>query len=324
MNYRNDDIPEVIYEAIKRRDEYYTGDRSKFDYSITDLQQSPKMYWLKQRHDNEITVDASTQFWALFGSSVHALLEKVQIKGSEAEKRRYTTIEGKTISGGIDRYIIKKQEATPEYIMGLAKHFKLSSTTHTIEVPAKPPPIHIIQDYKVTSVWDAIYQSSYNRYEKQLNGYGYLYRINGYPVDELEIIAIYRDWHQSKVGSTNGYPEKPIQAINFPLYSMEQAMEYLVNRINNISKYEYVPDDGIPECSEIERWQDPDKWAIYKGKRRDRASKVCETEEEAIQWRKKFKDKIYEIKFRPSKPKRCIDYCIVNKFCHWYKQWNNK
>lgn len=318
MNYRNDDIPEVMFEAIKRRDEYYTGDRSKFNYSITDLQQPSKIYWLKQRHDNEITVDASTQFWALFGASVHALLEKVQIKGSEAEKRRYTTIEGKVISGGIDRYIVKKREI-PSYIDKLASGMRM-------EYAQAPTEIHTIQDYKVTSVWDAIYQSSYNRYERQLNGYGYLYRVNGYPVDELEIIAIYRDWHQSKVGSTAGYPEKPIGAINFPLYSMDQAREYLVNRINNMGKYGYVPDDNIPECSEIERWQDPDKWAIYKGKRRDRASKVCNTEEEAYKWTidHDFTLKKYEIEFRPSKPKRCIDYCIVNKFCHWYKQWMDK
>jgi len=314
MRYRNDDIPEVFYQAIVELDKYYKGNRANFDYSITQLIDNPKRYWLRQRHDDEIIVDASTQLWRLFGVSLHSVLEKVKIKGHIAERRIGANIRGKRIEGGIDRYI--ESESATNQILDMFKEKIISSTTHN--------KIYTIQDYKLTSVWDYIYQSSYGKYENQVNGYGFLSRYNGFPVNILEVTPFYRDWHGSQLKIKKVYPPKIIQTLNFPLWTMERAEEYLSKRIDLLDKYSSFTDDGIPECTMLERFQDPDKWAIYRGKRRGRASKVCDTKEEAIGWIDGHKDNKYEIVFRPSIPKMCIDYCIVNNFCHWYKQWNNK
>ena len=63
-----------------------------------------------------------------------------------------------------------------------------------------------IIDYKTTSAWTTVFQSQIKEWTEQLNCYAYLYRTQGFSVDKLEIIAIYRDWSRTNALKDKNYP----------------------------------------------------------------------------------------------------------------------
>ena len=80
-------------------------------------------------------------------------------------------------------------------------------------------------------------------------------------------------------------------------------------------------DAYFPQCSDAERWTQPEKWAIML-KGRKKAAKVCETKEQAehIMATENFKGKPY-LEHRKGEPKRCTgNYCSVADICHQWKE----
>ena len=51
-----------------------------------------------------------------------------------------------------------------------------------------------LQDYKSASVYAYIYEESKKKWYEQVNVYAYMLREHGLPVEEAEIIAIFKDW----------------------------------------------------------------------------------------------------------------------------------
>jgi hypothetical protein len=84
-----------------------------------------------------------------------------------------------------------------------------------------------------------------------------------------------------------------------------------------------VPLFEIEPCSQTERWQDQDKWAVMKHGRKSAIRLLygyTDAQNYIANEVKKDIDKHY-IEKRPGLPKRCIDYCSVNKFCPWFQQY---
>ena len=99
---------------------------------------------MMQKHQYEIERDAVDQIWSLFGTSVHAILERSEdTMFSETEQRLYAEVNGWKFSGAIDRQEIDKKDGS----------------------------VNIV-DYKVTSVWSVIFGKV--EWERQLNCYAYL------------------------------------------------------------------------------------------------------------------------------------------------------
>jgi hypothetical protein len=67
-------------------------------------------------------------------------------------------------------------------------------------------------------------------------------------------------------------------------------------------------------------WETPTRYAIMKGTNK-RATKVCDTKDQAEQFIKDHKDgKKMKIEIRPGERKRCEDYCDVQIFCKQYER----
>jgi hypothetical protein len=78
-----------------------------------------------------------------------------------------------------------------------------------------------------------------------------------------------------------------------------------------------MPDDTIPACDAKERWAKPDTYAIKKNGNK-RATKVCETKEEAENLLPTYGAN-HSIEARAGGDIRCERYCSVAPFCHYYK-----
>lgn len=259
--------------------------RGESDYTTTELIGPPRIRVLMKRHYDEIEMDVMERVWSMSGSVRHHIFEMLARKRPEryiAEMRFYLDVGGKKVGGQIDLY--DRHDRT-------------------------------LYDWKEVKVWK-VQSNDFTEWEAQANINSLLCNNAGVYPERLVNIAIMKDWSKSKVRFTKGYPKEPAKAITLRYWPWAETMEYLESRlaVHDAARDAKEP----PLCSPKERWQDPPKWAAKK-KGLKRALKLYDTEAEA-KAHKSTDGKPIEVEFRPSTPKRCIDYCPVKTFCSFGRQ----
>jgi hypothetical protein len=292
MKYTNNhNLPDLMVEAITADDYERKVDRAGI--SVTRLIDSPLIKRLMDDHNDEMEADVSDMLWAMDGKATHATMENVDKERYKTEWPITEVVEGVTVSGRLDVYDTK---------------------TATII------------DYKRTSIWSVIFQSSKVEYENQLNVYAYLLRGAGYPVKKLQIFRFIKDWRRSEARKDpERYPAIPFIVIDILLWDDKKAEEYLFNRVR-LHKLAATSDINFLECSVEERWAKPDTWAVYSktkdGKKfKERADRVLESPDAAQDYIDKNNLEGAKVEFRPGLDVRCQDYCSVSQFCpYWQKK----
>lgn len=264
-------LPSSICKALQSDHYDYQPDK----ISVTTLIDSPHIAKLKREHWDEIEEDVSERIWALLGSAVHYIIENAGDENTLQEHRMSAEVAGKTITGQCDLYNAKTKT---------------------------------LQDIKVTSVWTVIYGSRMDDYTAQLNCYAWLLRKHGMPVEKVQIVAILRDWVESK-SRDEGYPDVQIKVIDLPLWTESQQEEYIKERLLKHEKAE--------PCTKEERWASEDKYAVMKEGRKS-AVKLFD-EEVAAQGMAETDKKLY-VQKRPGQDRRCIRYCSVCNFCEYFQK----
>lgn len=270
-------LPIPLYNAVKN-----DGYHSIGDFSATTLLKSPRQVWLARRHYDELEEDCSDRIWALFGQSIHAILERGEDANSLVEEQMVVDIEGVKVAGSCDLF---------------------DGETVT--------------DYKTTSVWSVIYGSSMEAWEQQLNIYAHLYRKHGFNPRAVQIVAILRDWSKSKAKFDLNYPQSNVVCISLPLWTEEKQLEFIESRVNALLVTANLTDKELPLCTKAERWQDEDKYAVMqKGKKRALKlhTDLNDAENHAAQVGGYVESRIAE-------PRKCADYCSCNMYCDWYNRF---
>jgi len=208
-------IPEGIYQRVLANVQKPDPDILR----VTELINPPLIKKLALRYWDDLNPLASEFLWSLLGSAIHAELAK-EADGVLIEQRVTKDVFGITLSGQVDRYEIEDKT---------------------------------IADYKVTSVW-SILLGLKPEWEKQLNLYKFLLESEGYPVEQLKIHAVLRDFQTGKVAQAN-YPAIPFMTLDVPVWNNEKISSYIEERVA-IHKAEPLP------CTMAERWQDPPCYAV--------------------------------------------------------------
>ena len=80
-------------------------------FSATTLLKGTTSTILTDRHFDEITIDASDEVWAVFGTAVHAILEHQEDEAFKEESFSVPVWEGSEwkITGKVDRYDMKNE-----------------------------------------------------------------------------------------------------------------------------------------------------------------------------------------------------------------------
>jgi hypothetical protein len=290
MKYTNKhDIPKEIIRAIEN-DQYTRGNS---DISVTGLLQPPRIRLLEREHHDDIVLDYSDETWKILGQSVHAILERANENYDDTitEQRLFADIEGWTVSGQTD---------------SLAVHDK------------------ILKDYKVTSVWTVVnaLKEGKSDWEKQLNCYAYLYKHNtGETINELNIIAIARDWNRRELQRRGGdYPRSSIITIDIPLWSEQEQLQFFKDRVSfhRSSEFKHSMDGELPLCTDEDRWKREDTFRVVK-KGRKRAIRVLPSLKEAEEFLGSNEDGL-SIEVSKGESIRCGAYCNVAQFCNQYKE----
>jgi hypothetical protein len=279
-------LPSAIVNNVLN-DEYSKGDAH---LSVTQLLNSPRIVLLQRVNEGKMSVDVVDRLPSMLGTAMHKVLEKGANPDEIVEERFFMDILGWKISGAVD-----------------------------LQTP-KPTGLWKVSDYKLTSVYSVMVEKW--EWEAQLNMYAYMMReTTGRRVDELNIVAILKDWNRKQGAFKPEYPEAPIVIVEIPVWPDEQQKEYIEGRVFLHQQAEKALDNGEPiaYCSDKERWLRGEKWAVMK-KGRKSAVKLFDSEEEADEWIGNQDDRTnLSIEFRAGDPVRCSgDYCQVSRWC---KQW---
>lgn len=243
------------------------------DYSVTGLLQPAQMMRLKKLHGNELVEDISDNIFAMFGIAIHEVLHKNA--DSPAENQFIAEYLGKKVSGTYDRYSDG-----------------------------------IIQDWKIASVWEYIYGVKPDKIA-QLNMYAQILRDNGFTINGLQLVFIFRDWSKRDAKFKSDYPKNQVWVKDIEIWSEEKCKEHIESRIK------VHENDTEAECTDEERWAKPEKWAVIKEGAK-KAFKLHDSEDSAQAHLETLKG--YVIEHRPGENTRCESYCSVSDYC---KQWQS-
>ena len=260
------------------------------DISITGLIKSPRMFQLEKRHDHEIEVDASQNLWMLLGSAVHYILEKGDDKNALQEEPLSIQVNGWTVSGKPDMW---KDEA--------------------------------VTDWKCTSVWAMKFDKK--EWEEQTNLYGYLYEKIGFPVKNLYICAILRDWVHSELLRYKDYPPIPFVKKEIKKISQDNARKLITSRVSLHQSSEGLSDSALGECTPEEKWARPSKWAVKKkGNKNAAKGGVHDSEEKAqgfisekIVADKTIGNQLYIEERIGDQWLKCRNFCSAKNYCNLFQ-----
>lgn len=152
---------------------------------------------LTVKHWDEIEQDVSEQVWALFGSSVHDLLEKYSSESELVEEKIEIEIDGHTITGRPDVLAIDSG---------------------------------ILSDWKVSSAWSIVLGVK-PEWEAQLNVYAYGLRQAGKNVRAIQNIVFVRDWTRAQALRSADYPHSMVQIVPLNLWPAAKVEAYIRERL---------------------------------------------------------------------------------------------
>lgn len=272
-------LPEALVKALDVQPHNAPG-----SLSATTLLKNVKQILLTERHWDEIEEDVLDRFWALYGSTMHKLLEHEEANDFTEETMSHQ-ISGMTITGKIDLYNMEKGE---------------------------------IVDWKSCKVYKII-KGDFEDWRKQGLIYAWLLRKNGFLVKTCRFIAIMKDHSPYEARYQKSYPETPFYVYEFPV--TEEALieieAYIESKIAEYKQFAEQADDEIPVCSKEERWETQTVYAVWK-KENKKATKNFYTQAEADAFAA-IKGKDFYVEVRPGEAKKCSTYCSCKKFCNHYR-----
>lgn len=246
-----------------------------------------RVYWLTKRNGDDLAMDVSELVASRLGTAIHDSIEKIETPNVHKEER-----------------VFKKLE--------------INGVTYTVagkyDILTEQNGKWVLRDIKTTSVWAWIFGGKDEDYRKQLSIYRWLLSDKHDVEDAAYIDFFFTDWQSMKAKTEENYPSQRIApGYKIDLLTLEETEAYVRERLLEIFSQAEVPDSMLPECTDEELWADEDTYAVKKYDAK-RATKVCSSKEEAVQYIADKKMTDVRIEFRKGKVKRC-KYCPAAPFC---------
>jgi hypothetical protein len=299
-------LPSPIERALRSSVFEYSKDRSQFlkkfegqydeEFSVTDLNKSPKQLWLARYFREDIQIDlVRDNYFSLLGSIVHFILEHYAPHDLVVEERQHVILK---ING-----VRVLFHGKPDLYDPAAQH---------------------IDDYKFTSAYAILYDKK--DYEFQLNANAYLFRSRGLKVRSIRNVYMFRHLDPIALLRNPDYPKENIHLKSYKPWENSVIEKEVKDRIAKHLDYKDTSWKKLPDCTDDERWIRGSSFAILKRKKGTKKQPIqdwgqnaharFDSREEADKFMHKYKG-VEEIKleYRPAEPKRCISFCPVAGWC---------
>lgn len=274
-------LPAPILAAIQNDEHVSQGSH----IGAATLSSPPKQVALRKRHADEITEEAADRIWALFGQSVHVVLERAAKTGETNSFRTFAE----------ERWEI---EVLGWRVAARCDHLTLEGDG-------------TLTDYKVSSVW-SVKDGAKDDWIAQLNVTAYLAReAAGLDAKRLQAVVFLRDWRKNeRLQYGDDYPERQVAVVTIPTWSPDATRAYIEHRV---ALHQAAQLHGeLPDCSAEERWERPTTYAVKKPANK-KATRVYPTRAQAEQHVASQPDLVVEV--RPGVSPRCAQYCTALPFC---------
>ena len=171
----------------------------------------------------------------------------------------------------------------------------------------------VLNDYKSTSVWAYIFDSNADSYIKQGSIYKWL-SPDKITSDYININYIFTDWSSAKAREKKNYPQLKTITKKYPLWSIEETENWIMNKIEAYKALVDTPQEGLPQCTDEELWASDTTYKHYKDSNSTRATNggVHTSMDDALKFQAKKGGGI--IKTIPGEVKACR-YCPVISIC---------
>ena len=271
-------LPEAFVKAVSTARHNAAG-----CFSATTLNKGAKEIILSDRHFDEIEVDAADQVWSVWGTAVHAVLEKQPDNNFHEESFKVPVGNG-FVTGQVDSYDM--ENAT-------------------------------IFDWKTASVWKVQF-ADFDDWRRQGMTYAWLLKQNGLDVKKCVFIALLKDHSKTKAKTDSSYPQSPVFIYEFDVTAadLEETAARILAKVQEIESAYKLDDDAIEPCSAEERWADGEKWAVMKNGRKT-AIKLFDNGADADAMAGEMGNAYY-VEHRPAISRKCLDYCNCKEFCSFY------
>ena len=171
-----------------------------------------------------------------------------------------------------------------------------------------------LNDYKSTSVWAYIYDSNSDNYIKQGSIYKWL-SPDKITEDYININYIFTDWSSAKArADKKSYPQLKTITKKYPLWSIEETENWIMNKIEAYKALVDTPQEGLPQCTDEELWASDTTYKHYKDSNSTRATNggTFTSMDDALQFQAQKGGGT--IKTVPGEVKACR-YCPVVSIC---------
>lgn len=253
--------------------------------SATTLKNGVREILLTKRHWEDMSFDVSDRVFLLFGTAVHALLERESADTFVEEKFEQQVGKYK-VTGRLDCYDMKNG---------------------------------IIVDYKTATVWKYKF-ADYADWRFQGLVYAWLLKQQGLEVKECQFVMMFKDFSKTKCKLEPDYPKRPVEVYKFKVTEkdLEEIEQKITAKVKALEENENVSDDELPLCTDEERWAKPTTYAVMK-KGRKSAIRVFNNREDAEMYSEQVAGDFYIVE-RKGADGKCNGYCGCCEFCNYYKE----
>lgn len=261
-------------------------------YSVTTILSPTRSVLLSRRYFDEIEVDASETINQILGSATHSLIEKMDKTGYAEIYLKQEIREGYFLTGKCDLY----DESNSAIV-----------------------------DWKTGTVWKIKF-SDFEDWKKQGLMYAWLAREEGKYVDKIVFHCLLKDWtaREKRLAKLKGdfYPESQIYTWTYNITTQDliDIEKFIFAKFDELIECEELSDDDLPDCGKLDTWYTGDKYAVYKNEKSAKATKLCDTEEEANGYIKNKMNGEGIIQYRPGEYRKCQDYCDCCKYCKYHEE----
>jgi hypothetical protein len=283
-----------LVDAIKQHTKQY--DSGDTDYSVTTLQDPPRIVQLEKRHGHKAPFDVQSNLASFMGTAIHEYFERMLQKEHpdlyKTEVRYERMVFNRKVSGAFDLMMAEEE---------------------LFDIKTTKPHNYYFNDRKHWTAQQNIYRSL-------------IFEHTGVKLRKLNIIFWGWVWSKFDMMKNRRYPRQQVVNISLPVWSIDRTNEYIENRVQTMIDSETMSDVDLPYCTSEDYWGDPDVFAVHRTDRKNALRLIKTTRKDAQDWMNTYQQesevpvtKLY-IENRPGKRKRCEDWCGINNYCN---QWTD-
>lgn len=285
----------------------YEGKNDNTHISATTLLKDSHKIVLENQIGNELDISDEgllNMFASRRGTAIHSALENVWTN----DNLRNKALDALGLKELKERIVINKHKENPNQIeIWLEQRSYKTIDNMTVNGQFDMVMDGQVVDYKNTSVFTYMHGSKIEDYKLQ----GSIYRwLNPDLItdDKIKIIYIMHDWTSRDAKINPNYPQMPIIAVDYDLYSLDYTENFIKNKIQEIKN------GGAPECVASLKLSDP-VWQYFSKSDSKKAAKNFTNQADANHY-VMTKGKGF-IKMKPQKATGC-KYCKARSICKQY------